>query len=94
MVLVNRRGEAFKLNTSAERLLNGDVRIIKRRLTAKDARATAEVDRALSDLLWRRTSGFNLSPVIALPREGRRPLLAYPVRPGAYRKSDASILVM
>jgi DNA-binding CsgD family transcriptional regulator len=79
VVLVNRRGEVFRTNTSAERLLKGDVRIIKRRLVAKDRRATVELDRALHDLLWR-PPGAGLSAMVSLPRGGRLPLLAHPVK--------------
>jgi DNA-binding CsgD family transcriptional regulator/PAS domain-containing protein len=79
VVLIDRHGEVFKANPSAERLLKGDVRIVKRKLIAKDARATAELDRALHDLLWRR-SGSCLSSVVSLPRVGQRPLLAHPIR--------------
>ena len=47
VVLINRMGEVFKANRTAERLLTGDVTIIKRRLTAKDKAATEKLDRAL-----------------------------------------------
>jgi DNA-binding CsgD family transcriptional regulator len=79
VVLVNRNGEVFKANASAERLLSGEVHIAKRKLVAKDGRATAMLDRAIHDLLWHGT-GAGLSPPIALPRDGARPLLAYPAR--------------
>jgi DNA-binding CsgD family transcriptional regulator len=79
VVLINRMGEAFKANPSAERLLNGDVRIAKRRLVAKDKDATTALERALHDLLWRRIGG-GLSPLVPLPRTGRRPLFAYPAK--------------
>jgi hypothetical protein len=79
VVLINRMGEAFKANPSAERLLNGDVRITKRKLVAKDRGPTNALDRALHDLLWRRIGG-GLSPPVPLPRTGRRPLFAYPVK--------------
>jgi DNA-binding CsgD family transcriptional regulator len=80
IVLINRRGEVLKANASAERLLKGDdVRIVRRKLIAKDSRATAELDRSLHDLFWRR-SGSGFSTVVSLPRAGRKALLAHPVR--------------
>jgi len=79
VVLINRMGEVFKANRTAERLLTGDVTIIKRRLTAKDKAATEKLDRALYELMWRRV-GAALSPPVALTRDGRRPLLAYPAK--------------
>ncbi|UPK40777.1 helix-turn-helix transcriptional regulator (plasmid) [Bradyrhizobium sp. 186] len=79
VVLINRMGEAFKANPSAERLLTGDIRITKRKLVAKDRGATTALERALHDLLWRRIGG-GLSPPVPLPRTGRRPLFAYPTK--------------
>lgn len=79
VVLINRMGEAFKANPSAERLLNGDIRITKRKLVAKDRGATTALERALHDLLWRRIDG-GLSPPVLLPRTGRRSLFAYPAK--------------
>lgn len=78
VVLVDRHGKAFKANPSAERLLVGDVQIKKGRLVAKDASAMAALNAAVSNLLERRTGG--LSSPVALPRTGRRPLLAYPAK--------------
>ena len=78
VVLLNRLGHVFKANQSAERLLVGDVQIVKGQLTARDARATTALNRAIRELLWRPTGG--LSAPVALPRASRRPLLAYPAR--------------
>jgi DNA-binding CsgD family transcriptional regulator len=79
VLLINRKGEAFRANPSAERLLKGDVRIVNRKLVAKDKSATSALERALHDLMWRR-SGGGLSPPVPLPRTGQRPLLAYPAK--------------
>jgi len=79
VLLINRMGEAFRINPSAERLLKGDVRIANRKLVAKDKGATIALERALHDLLWR-SAGGGLSPPVPLPRTGQRPLLAYPAR--------------
>ena len=78
VVLINRHGNVFKANASAERLLVDDVRIVQGQLTAKDIRATAALNRALHNLLWRPTGG--LAAPVALPRTTGRPLLAYPAR--------------
>lgn len=79
VVLINRMGEVFQANPSAERLLQGDIRIIKRRLVAKDVNATLTLERAIHHLLWQRESG-GLSPPVPLPRAARRALLAYPAK--------------
>jgi DNA-binding CsgD family transcriptional regulator len=78
VVLLNRQGNVFKANQSAERLLADDVQIVKGQLTAKDTRATTALNRAIHNLLWHPTAG--LSAPVALPRTSRRPLLAYPAR--------------
>jgi DNA-binding CsgD family transcriptional regulator len=78
-LLINRQGEVFQMNRLAERMLEYDPRVINRRLTSKDSSATTAFDRTLHELLWRR-SGPALSPAVVLPRQGRRPLLAYPTR--------------
>lgn len=79
VVLVNRRGEVFKANACAEQLLVGDVTIVERQLVARDAQATAALQRALHDLI-RRRDGSGLAAPVPLPRSGQRPLLAYPVK--------------
>lgn len=79
VVLVNRSGEVFSANKSAERLLGGDVRIEKRRLIASDMRATTTLNATLHNLIRQRTGGGLSAPVV-LPRRGKRPILAYPVK--------------
>jgi DNA-binding CsgD family transcriptional regulator len=78
VVLIDRHGKIFKANQSAERLLVGDVRIEKRRLVARDARAITALNHIVHDLLIRPTGG--LSAPIALSRTDRRPLVAYAAR--------------
>jgi DNA-binding CsgD family transcriptional regulator len=78
VVLINRHGEVFRANKSAEQLLTGDVRIENRRLIANDLDATTALNRSLRELMWRGIGG--LSPPVALPRRGRRPILAYPAK--------------
>jgi DNA-binding CsgD family transcriptional regulator len=79
VALINRHAEVYRLNKSAEELLRGDVRIERRRLLANDLSAAAALDRALHELMWQRTGG-GLSPPVPLPRRGKRPILAYPVK--------------
>jgi DNA-binding CsgD family transcriptional regulator len=78
-LLINRHGEVVQMTRSAERMLVGDPRVINRRLTSRDAAATTAFDQALRQLVWLRW-GPVLAPAVVLPRRGRRPLLAYPVR--------------
>ena len=56
-----------------------DIVDIEQRLVAKDVNATATLDSDLSRLV-RNPESPALLPPIALPREGRLPLMAYPLR--------------
>jgi DNA-binding CsgD family transcriptional regulator len=78
-LLINRRGEVFKANLSGEQLLKGDIQIIQRKLVSNDRRANADLERALQDLL-RRPPGAGLAAMVCLPRSGRQPLLAHPIK--------------
>lgn len=78
-LIVDKQGEVIRVNPRAERLLHGDVRIVARRLTAMDVNATAALDCALSRLV-RNPGSPALLPPVALPRQGRLPLMAYPLR--------------
>ena len=78
-LLINRHGEIFRANLSAELLLTGDVQIVKRKLICKDKGANAELETALRDLLARPFSA-GLAATVGLPRRGRPPLLAHPVK--------------
>ena len=78
-LLINGRGEVFKANHSAELLLKGDVQIVKGRLASNDMRANAELEEALREILGRPFSA-GLSAMVCLPRSGRQPVLAHPVK--------------
>jgi len=78
-VLIDRNGRVIHANRCAERLLGGDVRIRDRRIVALDSAATAALERALHELIFRR-DGAGLTPPVKLPRTGQGPLLAYPGR--------------
>ena len=95
VVLINRYGRIFLANQSALQLLVGDVQIKQGRLEVKDERAQALLNAAINDLLRRQAGG--LSAPIALPRTGRNPLLAYPVRPAriaANALADCQAMIM
>jgi DNA-binding CsgD family transcriptional regulator/PAS domain-containing protein len=79
VVLINRHGEVFRANKSAEQLLTGDVRIERRRLVATDLSATEALNRSMRELMWQRVGG-GLLPPVPLPRRGKRPILAYPIK--------------
>jgi len=78
--LINGRGEVIQLNASAERLLDGDVRIVKGRIVSFDSNATNSLDRALHQLIWQK-SGPALGVPVHLPRRVGRQIFAYPARP-------------
>jgi hypothetical protein len=61
--LINRRGEAYRLNKSAEQLLRGDVRVEKRKLVTNDSGVTAALNRALHDLMRQRIGGGLSQPI-------------------------------
>ena len=78
IVLINRHGGVFKVNGSAERLLVGEVKIRKGYLVSSDESATNKLGSAVRELLKNGRAG--MSTPIALPRRGRRPVIAYPGR--------------
>jgi len=79
VALLNPSGEVLRLNQTAESLLGLDLSVVKRRLVSYNQTATIALDRALHALLFANTSAA-LLPAVALPRRGKRSLLAYPVK--------------
>jgi DNA-binding CsgD family transcriptional regulator len=79
VAMIGSSGEVVKLNSSAERLLGDDLKIIRGRIVCGDREATAALDRALHGLIWSRQSDA-LHPPIVLPRRIGRPIIAYPSR--------------
>jgi DNA-binding CsgD family transcriptional regulator len=77
-LLVDRHGKIFEANRAAEQLLTGEIHLKKGRLIGIEPRAATELDVAVRELLARRKGG--LSSPVALPRNGRRHLLAYPAK--------------
>ena len=77
VVLINRQGKIFMANPAAERILVGEIQIVRGRIVASEPSATALMDRCIHDMLWRRGASTPSVPV-SFPRAGRRPLLAYP----------------
>ena len=89
VAMINRMGEAVCLNRSAERLLGPDLQIVRRRIVSGSRDATQALDRALHDLIWRR-SAEPCRPPVVLPRRNGRPIVAYPSRlSGAAREGFA-----
>lgn len=86
VALLNRRGEVLRLNSKAEALLSPEITVVEKRILSQDRNATAQLDRALHTLLWAETSSALMQPV-SLPRRGRRPVLAYPVKLGTVSAS-------
>jgi DNA-binding CsgD family transcriptional regulator len=78
-VLLDRYAKITLINTSAEKLLGRDLKIIRRRIISARSSATAELESALHALLWRPDELAPKIPVI-LPRADGRPILAYPCR--------------
>lgn len=80
-VLLDRYANVVRANAAAEKLLRGDVRIVRRRLVCWCSDATAALDRSLHALIWNRAPSALMPPVILPKREAsRRPILAYPMR--------------
>ncbi len=77
--MMDSNAEVLRLNGSAERLLDADLKIVGRRIVSFDPDATAALDRALHSLIWA-VEPEALHPPIPLRRRGRRPILAYPSR--------------
>ena len=77
-LLLNRAGEVVRANECAEKLLDNDVRIEKKRLCCSDRQATDRFDRSIKRLLW---SGerSGIAP-ISFPRTVRSPVLVYLMR--------------
>jgi DNA-binding CsgD family transcriptional regulator len=91
VAMIDRMGEVVKLNRSAERLLGPDLQIVRRRVVCSSRDATKALDRALHDLIWRR-SPEACHPPIVLPRRNGRPIVAYPSRlSGAVREGFALV---
>jgi DNA-binding CsgD family transcriptional regulator len=78
-VVVDRLGEAVRVNPSADRLLGPDLQIVRHRVASSSRDATAALDRALHALIWTGQGGAFHPPVV-LPRREGRPILAYPTR--------------
>jgi DNA-binding CsgD family transcriptional regulator/PAS domain-containing protein len=89
VAMIDRTGEVVRLNRSAERLLGPDLQIVRRRIVSRNRDATHTLDRALHDLIWRR-SAEACQPAVILPRRNGRPIVAYPSRlSGATREGFA-----
>ena len=74
-ILLDRRGQVVLMNELAHKLCDGDLQIISKRLTSIDVNATRALNYALHRLLW--TKETALSEAVVLPRQNRRPIIAY-----------------
>ena len=79
VVLSDCRGEIWRVNPSAKRLFGPDLKILNRRLISADQDGAAALDHALSELLWAPGAAAR-GRLVKLPRQDKRPILAYPVR--------------
>lgn len=79
VVLLDRFAQVMRANPAAERMLSTEPRIQNRRVVSTDHDATVALDRALHAILWNRNASALMGPV-PLPRPGKHPVLAYPVR--------------
>ena len=79
VAMIDGIGEVVRLNRSAERLLGPDLQIVRRRIVSWSRDATQALDRALHDLIWRRTAEA-FEPPVVLPRRNGCPIVAYPSR--------------
>ncbi len=77
-IIFDARGNVLRVNATAERLLNSELSIIGNHLQSYDSDATRAFEKAMQEVMWMDT-GASVAP-IPLPRRGRWPLLAYPVR--------------
>jgi DNA-binding CsgD family transcriptional regulator len=77
-MLFDRAGEVVRVNQLAEKLLDGDIRIVQRRLVSSDRAATERFASTLNRLLWS-TDSAGAAPV-SFPRRGRNALTVYLMR--------------
>jgi len=77
-IVFDARGNVLRLNPSAEGLLGDELSVIGKRLSSYNRDATQAFEKALREVMWIASGGS--VPPIALPRRGRRPLLAYLLR--------------
>jgi len=80
VVLLDRSGSVFSISPSAEKLLSQDLMIVARRLVSIDRDFTNNLEKALRTLLWNPEPNSLVPPVPLPRRDGRRPILAYPMR--------------
>lgn len=85
MVLIDHNAMVLRINPAAERLLEPDVRIVRKRLRPVALEATAVLDHALHALIGSdEKTPFN-TPIL-LPRANRRPLIIHAMQPPAVCK--------
>jgi len=93
VVLMNRRGEILEMNRSAEGMLGGAVHVGDRRLVSGNLKASSTLDHAVHSLFGNNPDSLP----VQLPRTGRQPLLAYPLKlssVAANALADGQVLVI
>ncbi|TIS49136.1 helix-turn-helix transcriptional regulator [Mesorhizobium sp.] len=79
VVMMDQCGKVIRTNSAAEQLLGPDLQVSSCRLVSAHRDATVAIQKSLWQLLHA-VEPRSSTPPVALPRAGRRPLLAYPMR--------------
>ena len=79
VAVIGLSGEVIRLNAAGERLIGQGIAMHNRHLVGQSPDATRALERALHKLIFMDSSNA-LMPPVSLPRHGRMPLLAYPVK--------------
>jgi DNA-binding CsgD family transcriptional regulator len=77
VVLLNRAREVVEVNKSANALFRSGLRIVNRRLTVGNGSAAVAFDEAVQHIFSRQ---HDAAPPVCLPRRGRSPVLAHPLK--------------
>lgn len=98
VVMMDRCGKVIRINSAAEQLLGPDLQVSNSRLVLAHRDAAAAIQKSLWELLHAVEPASSMPPV-ALPRFGRRPLLAYPMRlpavsPNALAPCQAAVVLL
>lgn len=98
VVMMDRSGKVIRTNCAAEQLLGPDLQVSNSRLVSAHRDATVAIQKSLWELLHA-VEPASSTPPVALPRVGRRPLLAYPMRlpavsPNALAPCQAAVVLL
>ncbi|TGT63711.1 helix-turn-helix transcriptional regulator [Mesorhizobium sp. M00.F.Ca.ET.170.01.1.1] len=98
VVMMDQGGKVIRTNSAAEQLLGPDLQISNSRLVSTHRDATVAIQKSIWELLHAAEPASSMPPV-ALPRIGRHPLLAYPMRlpavsPNALAPCQAAVVLL